>query len=105
MKIGAEKLIGIVERNNIQDIRVRLVELDNGTFVDVRVYTAVGPTERVPTKKGVTFRPALLPKLIEKLQTAEREAKAAGLISEAGAGRGSLSDVDAREGQMAAVGR
>ncbi len=105
MKLGAEKLIGVVERNGIQDIRVRLVELDNGTFVDVRVFTAVGPDERVPTKKGIAFRPGLLPKLIEKLQTAEREAKAAELVAEAGAGRGSLSDVEARKGEMAAVGR
>ncbi len=105
MKLGAEKLIGVVERNGIQDIRVRLVELDGGTFVDVRVFTAVGPAERVPTKKGVTFRPALLPQLIELLQTAEREATAAELVAAAGAGRASLSDVEAREGEMAAVGR
>ena len=105
MKPGAEKLIGVVERNGIQDIRVRLVELDGGTFVDVRVYTAAGAVDRVPTKKGVTFKPALLPQLIEKLQTTEREAKAAELVAEVGAGQGSLSDVEARKGEMAAVGR
>ncbi len=82
MKFGAEKLIGVVEKNRAQDIRVRLVEIDGGTFVDIRVFTAVGSDERALTKKGVTLKPAFLPQLIEKLQTAEREATAAGLVSE-----------------------
>ena len=67
------KLIGIVEKNRVQDMRVRLVDLRGEPFVDLRVFAAVGGVERRPTKKGMTFRPDLLPDLIEVLIEAARE--------------------------------
>ena len=96
MARGPEKLIGIVEKNRVQDMRVSLVKLREGTFVDLRVFAAVGDGERRPTKMGMTFRPDLLPELIgvlieatrefvrterEALATARREANAAGPVA------------------------
>ncbi len=67
------KLIGVVEKNRVQDMRVSLVKLREGTFVDLRVFAGVGDDERRPTKKGMTFRPELLPELIKVLIEATRE--------------------------------
>ncbi len=74
-----------------------LVKRRGGTFVDLRVFAAVGDNERRPTKKGMMFRPELLPELIrvlveavregllkpqrEALATARREANAAGPVA------------------------
>ena len=92
------KLIGIVEKNRVQDMRVSLVKRREGTFVDLRVFAAVGDNERRPTKKRMMFRPELLPELIrvlveamregllkpqrEALATARREANAEGPMTE-----------------------
>ena len=62
------KLIGVVEKNRVQEIRVRLVKLREDTIIDLRVSAAVGAgNERMPTKKGLTFKPELAPGLIEVL--------------------------------------
>ncbi len=85
------KLIGVVEKNRVQEIRDRLVKLREDTFVDVRVFTAVGAgNERMPTKRGMTFKPELVPGLIEvllkfareALLKPTREANAAGVMAE-----------------------
>ncbi len=68
------KLIGIVEKNRLTDMRVRLVELRGETFVDLRVFAAVGDGERRPTKKGMAFKPDLVPELIEVLVKAAADA-------------------------------
>ena len=68
------KLIGVVEKNRVQDMRVRLVELRGETFVDLRVFAAADDGERRPTKKGMTFKPDLVPELIEVLAKAAADA-------------------------------
>ena len=73
MAYGPGKLIGIVEKNRVQDMRVRLVDLRGETFVDLRVFAAAGDGERRPTKKGMTFKPDLLPELLRVLIEAARE--------------------------------
>ncbi len=77
MAYGPGKLIGIVEKNRVQDMRVRLVELRGETFVDLRVFAAAGDGERRPTKKGMTFKPDLVPELIEVLAKAAADAPVA----------------------------
>ena len=75
MERGPEILIGVVEKNRVQEIRVRLVKLREDTFVDVRVFAAVGADdERMPTKKGMTFKPDLVSELIEVLAKAAADA-------------------------------
>ncbi len=74
MEHGPEKLLGIVEKNRVTDMRVSLVKLRGGTFVDLRVFAAAGADERRPTKMGMTFKPELVPELIEVLAKAAAEA-------------------------------
>ena len=68
------QLIGVVEKNRVQDMRVSLVKRRKDTFVDLRVFAAVGDNERRPTKKGVMFKAELLPELIEVLAKAAADA-------------------------------
>jgi hypothetical protein len=38
-------------------------------YLDIRVYTEIeGKVDKVPTKKGVTLRPELIPELIKALE-------------------------------------
>ncbi len=69
------KLIGVVEKNRVQDMRVSLVKRRKDTFVDLRVFAAVGDNERRPTKKGMMFRPELLPEMIGFLIECQRRSK------------------------------
>ncbi len=74
MERGPERLIGVVEKNRVTDMRVRLVKLREDTFVDLRVFAAASDDERRPTKKGMTFKPDLVPELIEVLAKAAADA-------------------------------
>ncbi len=97
MAYGPGKLIGVVEKNRVQEMRVRLVELRGETFVDLRVFAAAGDGERRPTKRGMAFKPDLLPEMIgflieatrefvrterDALRATQREANAAGPLPE-----------------------
>ncbi len=73
MARGPEKLIGVVEKTRVQDMRVSLVKLREGTFVDLRVFAAAGADERRPTKMGMTFKIDLVPELVGCLLSALRE--------------------------------
>lgn len=69
-----EKHIATIEKNVAEEIRVALTEFKDHQLVDLRVYATNGATgERVPTKKGLTVKPALLAPLIEALQRAALE--------------------------------
>ena len=74
------KTIAVIERGKTSDIRVRLLKFHDQPFVDIRMFVVTDATERAPTKKGITLPPTLVPELIEALQMAEREARAAGFI-------------------------
>ena len=78
-----DKTVAIIEKNRVEEIRVRLVEFHGRPFADIRVFTTADATgERVPTRKGIALRPEKLPELIEALRGAERRAWAAGLIED-----------------------
>ena len=63
-----------ITKNAAEEIRVALTEFKDHQLVDLRVYATNGATgERVPTKKGLTVKPALLASLIEALQRAALE--------------------------------
>ena len=64
------------------EIRVRLAEFHNRTYVDVRNFVVADATgDRVPTRKGIAIAPKFLLDVIAALQEAERQAVAAGLIN------------------------
>ena len=63
--------IAIIPKNTIDEIRVMWSEFKGHRYLDIRVYTEIdGNTDKVPTKKGVTLRPDLIPDLIKALESA-----------------------------------
>ena len=81
-----EATIAVVSKNQIEEVRVTLGEFQGHDLVSARVYaTRDASGERVPTKKGLTLSIQKLPDLIEALQEAEREARAAGLLESSAA--------------------
>ena len=79
-----EKTIATIEKNQIEQIRIDLSEYCGHDLINLRTWANYdSPTaEKRPTKKGFALRVALLPELIEALQAAEREARAAGLLKD-----------------------
>ena len=66
-----EHLIASIPKNTAEEIDVALTMFRNRQLVDMRVYfTDQRSGKRVPTKKGITFSPKILPPLIEALQRA-----------------------------------
>jgi hypothetical protein len=64
--------IAIIPKNNIDEIRVMWSEYKGRRYLDIRVYTEIeSKADKVPTKKGVTLRPDLIPDLIKALQSAQ----------------------------------
>ena len=64
--------IAIIPKNSMEDIRIMWSEFKGHRYLDIRVYTEIdGEPERKPTKKGVTLRPDLVPKLIKALEGAQ----------------------------------
>ena len=81
-----EKTISTIKKSQRQEIRVGLSEFtkDGETYnmAFARVYYDDGAEGR-PGRNGINVRVELLPELIEGLQTAEREARQAGLLTDA----------------------
>ena len=76
-----EKHITCFEKNAAEEVRIELSEFNGYDLVSARVYATAGADgSRVPTRKGLTLNVRLLPVLIEGLQAAETEARAAGLL-------------------------
>ena len=76
-----EKHITTFEKNKFEEVRVELSEFNGHDLVAARIYaTSRADGTRVPTRKGLTLNVKLLPALIEGLQAAEVEARAAGLL-------------------------
>ncbi len=78
-----EKLVATIPKSARDEIRVALTEFSTGgavhQMVSARVFFEDGPEHR-PGRNGINVKVTLLPALIEALQEAEREAKAAGLL-------------------------
>ena len=67
-------LIAAIEKNSLDAIRIALIEYKGKQYVDIRTYTQVDrEPEPIPTKKGLTIAPALLPELIAALQQAHQQ--------------------------------
>ena len=79
-----ESDIATIEKNRTEELRVALKEYKGHDYVDVRTYVepyADEGQDRIPTKRGVTLKPEDLAELIAALQEAEKQARAAGLLT------------------------
>jgi hypothetical protein len=66
--------IAIIPKNSMDEIRVMWSEYKGHRYLDIRVYTEIeGKADKVPTKKGVTLRPDLIPELMKALESAQRD--------------------------------
>jgi hypothetical protein len=66
--------IAIIPKNSMDEIRVMWSEYKGHRYLDIRVYTEIeGKADKVPTKKGVTLGPDLIPELIKALESAQRD--------------------------------
>lgn len=65
-------------KNRRETVRVTLSRFEEIDLIDIRSFA--GNDQDIATKKGLSLRVALLPKLIEGLQLAEVEARKRGLI-------------------------
>jgi hypothetical protein len=61
--------IAIIRKSSSDEMRVMWKEYKGRRYLDIRVYTETdGKADKVPTKKGVTLRPDLVPELIKALE-------------------------------------
>jgi len=63
-------VIATIVKNSRESLRVSLDRYREHDYIDLRLYADNG-VEQVPTRKGLTIRPDLLPAVIEALQQAE----------------------------------
>ncbi len=79
-----DRIIANIPKNRREEIRVALSEFaSKGTthdMISARVFYAAEGGERKPGRNGVNLPIRLLPALVEALQAAKREARAAGLL-------------------------
>lgn len=67
----ADTIVAVIAKNAREEIRVVLTNFKGHDLVDVRVFgEADGKPVRVPTRKGIAVKPALLPALIAALAKA-----------------------------------
>lgn len=77
--------IGFIDKNASEQIRIALQEYKGLTLLDMRVYGRFSAARTfMPTAKGISFNPALLPDLIVVLQAAEAKARCRDLLGEKG---------------------
>jgi hypothetical protein len=65
-------LIGEIQKNSTDKLRVSVSEYKSFTFLDVRVYYENDHGEYKPTKKGITLKKEDIEPLIKLLQEGER---------------------------------
>src|SRR4051794_36374544 len=73
------QLVASITKNARESLRVSISRYREHDYIDLRLYADNG-VEQVPTRKGLTIRPDLLPAVIEALQKAEAAARKAGLL-------------------------
>jgi len=73
------QLVASIAKNSRESIRVSLDSYREHDYIDLRLYADNG-VEQVPTRKGLTIRPDLLPTVIEALHKAEAAARKTGLL-------------------------
>ncbi len=81
------KEISIIETSKFRELRISIAEFKGHDMVGLRQWVAPyqgSDDERIPTKNGVSFNVRDLLAVIAALREAELEARADGLLSEAG---------------------
>ena len=73
------QVVATIVKNSRESLRVSLDRHREHDYIDLRLYADNG-VEQVPTRKGLTIRPDLLPAVIEALRQAETAARKAGLL-------------------------
>ena len=74
-------LIGVIEKNRGEDVRVALSSFNGVPLIDIRIYADFGNgPDRNATRKGASLRVERLPELIALLTLAADKARATGLI-------------------------
>lgn len=68
-------VIGEVERNETEILRISTEEFKGRAYIDMRIYFADNEGEWKPTKKGVTINPDKLDQVIELLREAQEKLK------------------------------
>lgn len=76
-----QKQIAAIRKNAREELQVSLTEFKGHDLIDVRVYADTGE-KLVATRKGVAASVECLPAIVEALQRAVAEARAAGLLSD-----------------------
>ncbi len=68
------KLLGTVDKNSREQIRVRAAEYAGHLYIDVRAWwRSKDGDDWKPSKKGVTLKPELISELIEVLRKVENK--------------------------------
>jgi len=68
-------LLGEIERNKTEKIKVETREYKGKDFLSARIFYHADSGEWLPTKKGITIKPDQVKELIELLQKAPGEFK------------------------------
>lgn len=75
-----EKLIATFDKNASEEVRVQLREFHGHQLLDMRVYYRPDDGgEPRPTRKGLSVSVNLIPKILDAIQSAMAELRAAGL--------------------------
>ncbi len=74
-----QKQIAAIPKNAREQLHVSLTEFKGHDLIDLRIY-ADGQGEWIATRKGITIKVDHLPAIVEALQRAITEARAAGLL-------------------------
>jgi hypothetical protein len=74
-------LIADIEKNRREVIRIQLRTFKGRRHIDARVHFLGDDGTYLPTGKGISIRPDLLPDVIGALQKAEEAARAEGLLT------------------------
>ncbi len=69
-----EKLVKVIPKNKVQEIRVELKEFKGYNIIDLRIWNTVpNSDEKRPTQKGITLNVSLLPELKEAVALLDKE--------------------------------
>ena len=81
---SSDQTTSIIVKNAIEELHVGISEYRGHYLISCRIWANYDSPleEKRPTKKGFALAVAKLPELIEALQKAEAEARAAGLLQE-----------------------
>jgi hypothetical protein len=77
-----DKLISIIHKNSMEQLRVSLTTYKGHHLLDARTYFEDDRGEWRPTKKGLTVKVEMLSDILKALGKAMKEARAAKLLKE-----------------------